>query len=148
MDESLLQQLMWVLLALGAVAVGVLGHWPRLRGRYHDGDHVVTLEHRGPVLWGEAQVRGGKETYLGVVVAGRIRLRRYDWGQNHLGDLGFGADTAATMDGACTGTFVLERGPGGALTGQFVGRRLRIEQGRLKTSERLAPVPRTWQPAP
>lgn len=145
MDENEAVRLsICVLMGLAGLLVPLLGHWPRLSGAWAESERRITLGHWGPLVWGSCVVEGGSERYLGLALAGRLRLRRYDAGRDHLINLGFPAAHVDALAGSCTGSFAFAA-RGGALEGQFRGSRFRLEGSRMVAVQRLAPVPRTWR---
>lgn len=145
MDDSLLQAIIWSFLGLSAIVAIVGGQWPRVGGTFTEGDHIVLLHHVGPVVWGVSTLVDGEERYLGLVFAGRLHLRRRDYGARHLLGRGFPQDQVAGLEGACTGFFSLRLQPEGHLHGSFFGRRFQAQDDRMVAVEMLAPVQRRWQ---
>jgi len=145
MDDSFVQQLTWGVLACALPLLALLGHWPRLTGRYGEGDRIMQLGHIGPLVWGHCALLDGRERYLGWALAGRLHLRRYDWGAGHLIGRGFPKEQVRALEGVCTGFFVLHAASHGDLTGHFYGRRFRMEGHRVVHVESLAPQGRHWR---
>jgi hypothetical protein len=138
MDDSSVQQLIWAALAMALPLAAIFGHWPRLAGRFGEGDRVMQLWHVGPVVWGACQLLDGHERYLGWALAGRLHLRRYDFGPGHLLGYGFTQQQLHAV-------FVLRRDVAGDLSGHFYGRRFGLRDGRMVPVQILEPHSRHWR---
>ena len=143
-DNDAVRAVIFALMGAAAVLLPLLGHWPRLAGAWAEAERRITLSHLGPAVWGSCAVEGGTERYVGLALAGHLRLRRYDAGRDHLINLGFPAANVAALDGACTGSFTFAHRDG-RLVGHFRGSRFRLEDARMVPVERLAPLARAWQ---
>lgn len=114
---------------LSSLIFRVAGEWVRLRAPEDDagglGEERFRLAQFGPFVSGECRVRGGRQTFQGVIVARTLYLRRRDFGQKHLERQGFPVEIARRLEGQVFARFELKLQNSGAfLEGCIYPRRI------------------------
>ena len=127
LDDTIIQIAVAGVLSAGALLWFAMGFITSVAGTWHDGQHTVTLEQWGPWVWGEAKWPQGWQRYRGLISFGRLRLRRFDGGLEHLKTLGFNEAQAALLGGRRTMAHLELRRRDDALVGLFYGRRISFE---------------------
>jgi len=139
----------WVAVGVlsGAFLLGLVGGLlTPVGGVWRDGDRRVTLKQRGPFVQGRCPRPGGGEIYKGWAWFGLVRLRRHEYGRDHLLGIGFGEDAVPLVDGACMGHLRFRR-RGDRLEGTFEGRKFSFggEPTRVLSVALLTPATRVWE---
>lgn len=138
--------LRWLLLASGALltATYVLGSlFTRVAGFWQDQGRRVRLQQFGPLVWGESLWPGGRQVFRGRATWGHLRLRRVDFGAEHLKALGFSDEQVPLLEGQITAHLKLKL-KDGKLAGKFYGRKFSFKTNAIKSVAIVAPVQRTW----
>jgi len=143
--EDVLRILIFAGIPIAMAAFVIGGFMVNIAGRWRDGDRIIDLNQSGPWVNGHCPRPGGGENYRGIILFGRISLRRTEYGAEHLKNIGFNEEQAQYIKDQATARlrFRLE---GDVLRGTFEGRRFRFDQKpvRIKSVTPVEPTERLW----
>ena len=117
-------------------------------GTWKDDDKIIKLVQMGPRLKGLCKHGDGFQTFNGWLFFGRVHLKRRDFGQQRLIDMGFEPATVPLVNGQITAflSFRLNMEQT-ALEGKFFGCRYTFSPNKqqILSISKSAPAKRVWQ---
>ena len=145
--DDLVRTIVIAVFVVGILAWLITGFVISVAGIWAAGERNVVVTQMGPWVWGDSTWREGRQIYRGFIVFGFIRLKRYDFGVQHLTSLGFNMEQARALEGVSTGHFVMRKVSSTKLRGHFYGRKFSFDGDKVQGVTHVAPTDRVWERA-